>query len=276
MDVEVIVPTLNAGRTLQRCLESLQTQTTTVRVTVVDCGSIDDTLSIAKKYADRVLNSGHRGVSAQRNLGALGSKADLLGFVDADMVLEVGVVSDVVDQISGGAVGVVVPEISFGSTYWARVRAYERSFYEGVDSPEAARFFIRDLFVQAGGYDERLSAVEDFAMDRAIRALGPIGRTESIISHDEGDLRFLNACRKKASYASGMSNYLRIYGWHELRGFLFGRSYFRKPFSLMREPRLGLGVIALKFGETAAVSANIARETQKKTGLRVFSRKQSD
>jgi arabinofuranan 3-O-arabinosyltransferase len=191
------------------------------------------------------------------------------------MILEEGVVSNVMDQISSGAVGVVVPEISFGSTYWARVRAYERSFYVGVDSPEAARFFVRDLFIQSGGYDERLSAVEDFAMDRAIRALGPIGRTESIIRHDEGELRFLAACRKKAGYASGMSNYVRIYGWNQLKGFLFGRSYFRRPWILMKDPLLGMGVIALKFGETFAVSTKILRDAQKKIGPSVFSRRQS-
>lgn len=263
MDVEIVVPTLNADRTLRRCLESLRAQSTPVRVIVVDGGSSDDTVSIAREMADQVLDSEHKGFSVQRNIGATGSKADLIGFVDADMVLEKDVVNEVIELVSGGVVGVVVPEVSFGTTYWARVRAYERSFYEGVNSPEAARFFVRDMFVEAGGYDERLSSMEDFAMDRAIRALGSIERTSSIIRHDEGELRFISACRKKARYAVGMASYSRIYGRNQLGSFLLGRSYLRNPLKLMRRPLLGVGVLALKSGEIVAVSIQLLVNTGK-------------
>jgi glycosyltransferase involved in cell wall biosynthesis len=264
MNVEVIVPTLNAGKTLRRCLESLRSQSTRVQVTVVDGGSSDDTLLIASGLTDRLVKSEIKGFSHQRNLGALGSKSDVLGFVDADMVLADTVVQDVLELISNGAAGVVIPEESFGSTYWARVRAFERSFYEGENSPEAARFFVRETFIQAGGYDERLAAMEDFALDRAVRKLGSVARTDSKIQHDEGELKFLNACRKKARYAAGMATYSRIYGRRQFAGFLFGRNYLRFPFQLARKPVLGVGVVALKFGESGAVIIQLFREAKKR------------
>lgn len=276
-DVQIIVPTLNAGRTLQRCLESLRSQTAPVMVTVVDGGSRDDSLNIAMAWADRVLICDHQGFSVQRNMGVAGTAGDVLGFVDADMVLEETVIEDVLKLMAEGAIGVVVPEVSFGSTYWASVRKYERSFYEGESSPEAARFFVREKFLQSGGYDERLSSMEDFALDRTVRALGPIGRTTSIIKHDEGELRYLDACRKKARYANGMMSYSRLYGQGSLRSFLFQRSYLRAPFKLMRRPTLGLGVIALKCGESVAVSLKLLSQAPQMTGrsqwMRGWSRK---
>ena len=264
INVDIIVPTLNAGRTLRRCLESLRSQSMPVQVIIVDGGSSDDTLNIARELADRVLKSERRGFSCQRNLGAAGSRSDVLGFIDADMVLEDLVAEEVLGLISNGAAGVVVPEVSFGSTYWARVRAYERSFYEGVESPEAARFIVNEKFVQAGGYDERLTSMEDFALDRAIRKLGPIARTDSKIRHDEGALSFISACRKKARYATGMVSYSRIYGRREFASFVLVRGYLRYPFRLMRKPLLGMGVIALKSGEAIAVSTQLLLEFQSK------------
>jgi glycosyltransferase involved in cell wall biosynthesis len=264
MEAEIVIPTLNAGRTLRRCLESLQAQSCPVTVTVVDGGSSDGTLAIAKEMADRVMHSEFRGFSVQRNLGAKESNADWLGFIDADMALEETVVAEVNALISGGAIGVAIPEVSFGSTYWARVRAYERSFYEGEDSPEAARCFVRGAFTQAGGYDERLSAMEDFALDRTVRAIGPIARTDAKIWHDEGHLTFLGATRKKARYATGMAAFARLYGRDELRGFLFGRSYVRAPLQLLKDPKLGVGVVALKSGESVAAISALVVEYQKK------------
>lgn len=260
VQVAIIVPTLNAGRTLRRCLESLRLQSEHVYIVVVDAGSTDDTLLIASEFADCLVHSKDKGFSSQRNQGAEHSVAAVIGFIDADMVLEEEVVKEVLGQISDGAVGVVVPEVSFGSTFWARVRAFERSFYRGPQSPEAARFFRRDSFVRAGGYDERLSSMEDFAMDRSVRALGIIGNTQALIRHDEGALSYTNACRKKAGYASGMASYFRIYGKRQLGEFLFARDYIRYPFKLMKQPLLGGGVIVLKVGETFAVLTSLLRD----------------
>lgn len=230
------------------------------RVIVVDGGSTDGTVQIAHGFGVDVIHSPSKGFSVQRNLGAQHSTTSVLGFIDADMILGDTVISEVRSLFaSQNPVGVVIPEVSFGSTYWANVRSFERSFYSGEQSPEAARFFLKSVFEGVGGYDERLSSMEDFALDRAARKVGPIVRAEATILHDEGELYYLQACKRKANYAGGIVSYSKLYGRSELGNFLLNRDYLRRPYRLLRRPFLGAGVIALKLGEAVAVGTRLLR-----------------
>lgn len=259
--VSVVVPTLDSARTIRACLESLRAQSGACEVVVVDGGSTDSTVAIARELADVVLVV-PPSRTGQRNRGATTARGDILGFVDADMVLETDVVAQVVTAVRAGAAGVVVPETSVGPTYWARVRAFERSFYEGVAEVEAARFFPRWAFEAVGGFDEGLAAVEDTDVSRRVALLGPLARTTARILHDEGPLRYRQACRKKASYAEGMAAYARTRGARSLWRFLVARPYLHRPWRLLSRPTLGAGVVALKSGETLAVLARLCGRTR--------------
>ena len=261
MRTDIVIPTLNAGRTLQSCLASIVEQSEQTHVIVVDGGSRDDTIAIATDFQVQLVHSERKGFSVKRNLGAKHSAADIVAFIDADMVLGSTVISEASEILARDEfVGVVVPEISFGTTYWANVRSFERSFHSTEQSPEAARIFLKNVFDRVGGYDERLSAMEDFALDRAARKVGEIARTNATILHDEGDLHYFQACKKKANYATGILTYSQIYGRSELANFLLHRDYFRTPYRLLRRPLLGVGVAALKFGETVAVLSRLFRQ----------------
>ena len=183
--VTVVVPTKNAARTLQACLESIVRQSVRCGLVVVDCGSVDDSRAIASGYADLVLNVAPY-FSGQRNLGARALPADIVGFIDADMVVGEHVLKQAIEQIAAGVGSVVVPERSFGENYWAKVRAFERSMYLGT--LEWARFFSYDLFEAIGGYDEDLAAMEDTDLGIRASTRARVGRTSDVILHDEGAL----------------------------------------------------------------------------------------
>ncbi|MEM3562636.1 MAG: glycosyltransferase [Candidatus Jordarchaeaceae archaeon] len=72
MLISVVVPTLNEQDNIERCLRSiiLQEVSEPFEVIVCDGGSIDGTVSIAERYADKVVLSSEKGACAQRNLGA--------------------------------------------------------------------------------------------------------------------------------------------------------------------------------------------------------------
>ncbi len=253
--VSVVVPTRDAGRTLAACLASLRAQGYPCRVVVVDNASTDATRTLAKDGADVFLEAGPER-SAQRNYGARSCPADIVGFIDADMVLEPTVVEEAVAAIGGGAGSVIVPERTIGSGFWVQVRAFERSFYQGSDSIEAARFFRWDVFERAGGFDENLTGAEDWDLAESARLLAPVARTAAFIDHDEGSIGYLEACRKKAYYTEGLRRYVAKRGLSALRQ-ASGRPWLRQPGKLLNLE--GAGLLALKAGEATAMTAALAR-----------------
>ena len=253
--VTVVVPTHQSARTLDACLRSIRGQTAPVTLIVVDNGSTDSTHAVASRWADEVLVIGPER-SAQRNAGARATDSDVVGFIDSDMVLEPRVVEEATSLLTLGCVGVIVPEYTVGQGFWSRVRAFERAFYEGSDSIEGARFFTRQALSQSGGFDETLTAAEDWDLTMRIRELGRVSRTTARIAHDEGRVRYWSACRKKGRYASGIRRFQRKHGRIGLK-LALDRPYLKRPWLLARDPALGIGLIALKAGEALAISADL-------------------
>ena len=252
-DVTVVVPTKNAARTLVACLQSLKAQTHACRTVVVDNGSTDGTRAIAEAEADALLEIGPER-SAQRNHGARSFPAQMIGFIDADMILESNVVAEAVEALRAGAGSVIVPERTVGIGFWAQVRAFERSFYDGSDAIEASRFFRWEIFEQAGGFDEQLTGPEDWDLSESARELAPVARTKAVIKHDEGAVGYIDACRKKAYYAEGMRRYVRKRGVTAIRK-AGNRPWLHQPRSLLS--RHGGGLLLLKAGEATAVCWNL-------------------
>lgn len=255
--VTVVVPTKNAARTLGRCLDSLRQQTYPCTTVVVDNNSSDDTIHIAHLGADILLFAGPER-SAQRNVGARACPADVVGFIDSDMIVEPSVVAEAVAAITQGAASVVVPERTIGSGFWVTVRAFERSFYEGSEMIEAARFFSWQVFTQVGGFDESLTGPEDWDLAAASRLLGPSARTLAAIEHDEGTLSYLHACRKKGYYGPGLASYVSKHGPSALHQ-IVSRPWMTQPLKLLSAR--GLGMIALKLGEATAVAFSLIKLT---------------
>jgi glycosyltransferase involved in cell wall biosynthesis len=169
---------------------------------VVDNSSVDATFAIAQQFADVACQCGPER-SAQRNAGAALASGEVLFFVDSDMVLEPNVVAEVAQAFSSPDVaGVVVPERSFGSTFWARAKALEKLAVDGDPAVEAARAFRREAFAAAGGFDERLNAFEDWDVADRVCAAGQVVRTRSLIWHDEGALKLRGTFAKKRYYGT--------------------------------------------------------------------------
>ena len=88
-DIAIVIPCYNGEATLAATLESAIAQGDEVGIMVVDDGSSDRSLSIARRFEPRirVLTGPNRGVSAARNRGIAATDADWLVFLDADDLL---------------------------------------------------------------------------------------------------------------------------------------------------------------------------------------------
>jgi glycosyltransferase involved in cell wall biosynthesis len=259
--VSVVVPTRNSARTLERCLISIQDQSySPIEIIVVDNQSTDGTIEIASRFADRVETFGPER-SFQRNRGADLSNGSDLFFVDSDMVVASDVVAECVDAAAtDSVVGVIVPELSTGEGFWAHCRALERSCYIGDDLMEAARFFSRSIFEDVGGFDEDLTAGEDWDLTIRVQRHGRLARARSRILHDEGKLRVWADLTKKAYYARSFRLYWKKHpGLASQQANLIFRSAFARHWrTLAKHPVLTLGFLTLKALEQGAALWGLA------------------
>jgi glycosyltransferase involved in cell wall biosynthesis len=255
--VSVVVPTKDSARTLDACLASITRQTYEgADVIVVDNYSSDATREIAKRHDCTVLTAGSER-SAQRNHGARSSSGAYVLFVDSDMVLESTVVEECLVVTRSGADAAIIPETSFGEGFWARCKRLERSCYVGDDEIEAARFYARDLFFRIGGFDEQLTAGEDWDLQERAKAEGAtIGRVDSFIHHDEGRLTLSQLAIKKFRYGKSLPLYRQKHRDVADRQFrLIRPAFIRNRSTLAGEPLALAGLIIMKALEFSAGAA---------------------
>ena len=98
--VTVVVPTRGRAAYLEVTLDSLRAQRTRVphELLVVDDGAVDSTREVAARFGVRCVSHGERrSLNAARNTGLREARADLIAFVDDDVVAPEGWLEALVD-----------------------------------------------------------------------------------------------------------------------------------------------------------------------------------
>lgn len=83
----IIIPSHNQAEFLPDAIESALNQTVNCLVIVVDDGSTDGSLEIAKKYPVKVISQVNKGLASARNTGIMNVTDDWCLFLDADDML---------------------------------------------------------------------------------------------------------------------------------------------------------------------------------------------
>ncbi|MDE2025549.1 MAG: glycosyltransferase [Patescibacteria group bacterium] len=259
--VSVIITTKNEENNIGNCLASIKKQIyKNIEIIVVDNNSTDKTKEIAKKYTNLVFDKGPER-SAQRNFGAQKATGEYVLFLDADMVVTPKVVEECVRAITNNKFGgIIIPEESFGTSFWAKVKALERSFYVGNDAIEAARFYKRDVFNKIGGFDESITGPEDWDFSQRIKKEFALGRISAFILHNEGKLSLIVTMKKKFYYAKKFNPYLNKnlntkYAQTQINVMQRNWIFLSHPSKLFKDPVLGAGVLFLKTAEFGAGAA---------------------
>lgn len=255
--VSVIITTKNEGDIIGRLIQSIKTQTFKNReIILVDNNSTDKTLGIARKMNVKVYTVGPER-STQRNFGAKVAKGKYLLILDADMQLSPKVVSECVQLAqSDKKIGeIVIPEQSLASNYWEKVKAFERSFYneKGDELTDAARFFRKDIFFKAGGYDETITGPEDWDLPETIRELGyRVERIKSKIYHYERINSLFAIASKKFYYALHAYKYLvkhSIPMFGPKTVYFLRPVFYQNPKKIIRHPFLSVGMFIMLSAE---------------------------
>jgi len=250
--VSVIVPTKNSSAVLEACLKSIANQTyKNIELIVVDNFSTDNTQDIAKKYTKHVYAKGPER-STQRNFGVAESSGQYVAIIDSDMELTENVIKSCVQTIINNPElkAVIIPEESFGEGFWAQCKKLERSFYLNIPWIEAARFFYKNTYKETGGYDEKMISGEDWDLSQRVAELGPIGRINELIYHNEGRLSLIRTLKKKYYYAQQFSKYKNSTSSKNIDSQISivqrYRLFLSKPSKLFMRPLIGIGMLWMK------------------------------
>jgi len=266
--VSVIVTTRNNEPTLNACLRSISRQTyMPIELIVVDNHSTDSTKTIARTFTPHVFDKGPER-SAQRNFAVLKATGQYVLIIDSDMELGPEVVAQCVEAatIEPDIQAIVIPEESFGEGFWAQCKRLERSFYVGVGSIEAARFFDRRLYSQTGGYNEALTGAEDWDLTNRMSQLTGVGRIQEYIRHNEGRIQLRSALKKRFYYNKGFLQYYQESTTHRKPAgsvLNYYKIYLSHPTKLLRNPLQGIGMLFMKTCEfgTGALSMLAAKRS---------------
>ncbi len=170
--LSVIVPTLNAEKTLPGCLETLMegVKSGIIReVLISDGGSSDATLKIAKDAGCEVL-TGPASRGGQLRRGADHAQGAWLWFVHADSRLSEGWCIAVISHMSQETAG--YGRLKFDDTgfaaRWVAGWANLRSRFLGLPYGDQSLLIPRTLYQNVGGFVDQ-PLMEDVAMARALR-----------------------------------------------------------------------------------------------------------
>ncbi len=213
--LSIVVPTRNEASNIGACLSCLAAAMARgqVETIVVDNHSTDDTAAIAAAAGARVFEQGPER-SAQRNRGWREATAPWVIFLDADMRLPEATLDEILRRTAapGAPDALYVREKRVGNSWWIRVRDFERSFYDGT-CIDALRIFRKTLLEKTGGYDQDLSAFEDWDLDiQCADAGAKTAITDGALLHDEGAFTWRRHLRKKDYYSGFADRYVAKWG----------------------------------------------------------------
>jgi rSAM/selenodomain-associated transferase 2 len=173
--LSIIIPTLNEAENIKAALASTQ-PSTNVEVIVVDGGSKDKTVEIAKSVGVTVISS-IAGRANQMNVGAVAASGDILLFLHADTRLPIGF--DVMVRTALAQPGIVAGafalriDAEMGSLRLVEWGVNVRSRFLQMPYGDQAIFLTRQIFNEIGGFPE-LPIMEDFEMMQRLKSLGKI------------------------------------------------------------------------------------------------------
>jgi rSAM/selenodomain-associated transferase 2 len=175
MTISVVIPTLNEDGNIVSLIRHLQIHagTALLEVIVVDGGSHDQTVRLARKAGATVTDSNTRGRAAQMNCGALLAKGDILYFVHADTLPPPSFTVDIQRAISEGYdLGRYRTKFLSGKKL-LRLNAWFTRFDLFIGMGGDQTLFIRKgLFEELGGFNEELVLMEDYEFCARARKKG--------------------------------------------------------------------------------------------------------
>ncbi|MDP1949616.1 MAG: glycosyltransferase [Nitrosomonas sp.] len=182
MHLSIIIPAFNEERLIRQCLQSVAASVAantrpdfTAEVIVVDNNSTDLTADLAQQAGAQVVFEPINQIGRARNAGAAAATGDWFLFVDADSLLNPGMVADILQMIEAGK------QVGCGSTmtmpdspWWGVVILQTWTAMSVLFRwPSGALVVCRaDAFRDVGGFNQKLYAADEIDLCHLLKKWG--------------------------------------------------------------------------------------------------------
>jgi arabinofuranan 3-O-arabinosyltransferase len=260
--VSIIVPSLNSMSNLEIMFESLIISDYKNFEVIIndDKRTTDNTEKLIEKFRKKGLNIIYKkeniSMAQGRKKGVEFSKGKILLHLDSDMKISKGLISECVSLIEDKKYdALVIPEESYGTTFWAKCKWLEKKCYEGIEQMESLRCIKREIYNKLNGHNELMVFSEDKDLDLRVRKKGySIGRTKNVIYHNEGNLLLIKTLKKKVGYSKTADIFAKVHP----REFRWQSNIFIRYWIFLKNikylflhPLLYVGMIFMKTSEFA-------------------------
>ncbi len=175
MRVSLITVTYNSGKYLEDCIRSVAKQNyNNIEHIIIDGGSTDDTISIIKRYENRIsawISEKDEGMYDALNKGMKMATGDVIGILNSDDMLAsadvISVISETfmknkIDSLFGDLVYVDAIDTQKILRFWKGF-PYKRARFNYGWMPAHPTFYVRKAVVeQLGGYETHYITAADF------------------------------------------------------------------------------------------------------------------
>jgi|SRR3990167_1538150 len=161
--ISIVIPSFNQQDYLCDAIESAIAQKNpylNVEVIVVDDGSTDNSLEIARKYPVKVVSQTNRGLSSARNTGIMNAKGHYILFLDADDILLEGAILKIQKIIKATNADIVSPSFRTFGTSNQEIILMPNPTIEDFKVGNRIAYcsaIKREALLEVGGYSPRMT-----------------------------------------------------------------------------------------------------------------------
>ncbi len=171
MSISVIIPSFGQAQYLAECIESVLDQTLAAKeIIVIDDGSTDGSLAIAKSYEPRVkvVSQINKGLASARNTGIMNAVGDYLLMLDADDMLYPNCIERLTKEMDDTQADIIAPSFKTFGLSNEVVILEKNPTLEMFKTGNRFGYFCaikKSVLLEVGGYSPRMTfGWEDYAL----------------------------------------------------------------------------------------------------------------